>query len=85
VKLRLPRGSDPTSASGQAIQSLVYRRGAGDIVAGCCGDVADWVVVVRWSDEEKAVRVLSQARRRVIVVRRNDLQEGDGLSSARRW
>ena len=29
--------------------------------------------------------MLSQARRRVIVVRRNDLEKGDTLSSTMRW
>jgi hypothetical protein len=33
--------------------------------------------VVRRSDDEEAVMTLSQARRRVIVVRQNNLEEGD--------
>ena len=42
----------------------------------------DQAVVVRRSGDEKAVKALSQARRRVIIVRQNDLEEVDGSDSA---
>ena len=55
---------------------MVQRRGE----AGNCrssDDKEDQADVVWRSGDMKAVRVPSQARRRVIVVRRNDLEEGD--------
>ena len=77
MKLRLPRGGDLASTSGRAIKSPAGVAPRSGRYSRWCSDKEDRAVVVRRSDGEKVVSVLSQARRQVIVDRRHDLEEGD--------